>query len=98
MIYTISYDLKKPGQNYNDLINAIKSLGAWARPCESYWLVETELNSAAIYEFLKQYLDSNDVMLVSRFSNDDFSGRVNDSEIIQWVKDKVSKYNSYHKL
>ncbi|OYZ18936.1 MAG: hypothetical protein B7Y39_12955 [Bdellovibrio sp. 28-41-41] len=94
MIYSISYDLKNPGQNYDGLIEKIKSLGAWAHPCESYWLVDTQLNSAAVFNILKAFLDGNDVMIVSRFNNDDFSGKVSSDKIVQWINERTERYKN----
>ncbi|MGJ0535402.1 hypothetical protein [Methylocystis sp.] len=44
MIYAINYDLRQPGQKYDELFNAIKGLGAWWHYLGSTWLVDTSLN------------------------------------------------------
>jgi hypothetical protein len=85
MIYTISYDLKKPGQDYSDLIKAIKALGtSWAHPCDSYWLVETSMGSKAIFERLRHHIDTNDSILISRFDENDRAGWIS-KEIWDWL-------------
>lgn len=48
MIYSINYDLKRPGQNYEALYEAIKSCGAWWHHLGSTWLVDTNLNAKGI--------------------------------------------------
>lgn len=95
MIYTISYDLKKPGQNYSKLIDKIKSLGDWAYPCESNWLVDTRLNATQIFEALKPYLDANDQMLITRFNTEDYAGQISSEVIKRWISDKISQKNQY---
>ena len=64
MIYAINYDLKKPGQNYSGLYEAIKSCGAWWHFLESTWLVDTSLDAKGIWESLEPNVDRNDSVLV----------------------------------
>lgn len=40
-IKIISYDLHKPGQNYDNLIDAIKSYNGYCKINESDWLIST---------------------------------------------------------
>ena len=60
----VTYDLRKPGQDYADLEAAIKSLGSWAHPQQSVWYVHTGYTMQQTFEFLKKYIDSNDRLLV----------------------------------
>jgi len=60
----ISYDLHSPGQNYNALINKIKSFGFWAKLGESAYLINTEETVAEVRDYLKAVLDSNDSLFV----------------------------------
>uniref|UniRef100_UPI003FD8692B hypothetical protein n=1 Tax=Desulfovibrio sp. TaxID=885 RepID=UPI003FD8692B len=39
MSYLISYDLNAPGKNYDQLYDAIKSLGGWWHHLDSTWIV-----------------------------------------------------------
>jgi hypothetical protein len=64
MIYAINYDLKKPGQNYAPLYEAIKSCGVWWHHLDSTWLVDTPLSAGAIWDRLAPNVDSNDSVLV----------------------------------
>ena len=41
MIFSISYDLCKPGRNYDGIYEAIKSASAWAHPMDSLWFIST---------------------------------------------------------
>lgn len=70
MVYLITYDLRKPGQNYDDLYTAIKSVGEWIHPLESTWLVNSQLDAKQIHEFICQYIDRNDNVLVIRVTRD----------------------------
>jgi hypothetical protein len=63
--YLISYDLLKPGQNYIDLHEAIKSLAdGWWHCLESVWLINTSLSASEILNRLIPHVDSNDRLLV----------------------------------
>jgi hypothetical protein len=64
MIYSINYDLKRPGQNYEPLYSAIKSCGDWWHYLESTWLVDTNLDANGIWKRLEPHVDKNDRILV----------------------------------
>ncbi len=70
MVYQISYDLKKPGQDYSGLFEAIKSLGSWWHYLESSWLVDTHYNASQIFERVKGHIDQNDLILIIGVTND----------------------------
>lgn len=63
-VQMISYDLKNPGRNYNNLYEAIKGIGSWWHCVESVWLVQANLNSAQIRDLLRPLLDTNDLLVV----------------------------------
>ncbi|MBA8903094.1 hypothetical protein [Phyllobacterium sp. P30BS-XVII] len=64
MIYAINYDLKRPGQNYDPLYQAIKSCGVWWHYLGSTWLVDTNLSAHGVWERLAPVIDKNDRVLV----------------------------------
>lgn len=70
--YTISYDLHRPGRDYTQLHNAIKSLGThWAKPLESYWIVVTSMTSSSnVVDKLLPYMDTNDSLFVTKLGAD----------------------------
>lgn len=65
MLVLVSYDLRAPGRDYTTLIAQIKKLGA-IRPLESMWLVKTSSTPEQIRDFLKQYMDANDRLFVTK--------------------------------
>jgi hypothetical protein len=69
-IFQIDYDLRNPGRNYDSLIPAIKAVGSWAHPLKSTWLVESNLNAYQIAVYLRQHMDTNDGLLVTRLQGD----------------------------
>lgn len=87
MVYLISYDLKYPGRDYTRLISEIKSLGSWAKPLESLWLVDTYLDTISIVSKLSA-LDLTDKLLVIRANNPWRSVRL-DQDVANWMQQKV---------
>lgn len=78
----IGYDLNAAGQRYEDLIEKLKSLGAWWHHLDSTWLLKTSLTAKQMRDELKQYLDSNDELLVidvtgQSWASQGFSERAN---------------------
>lgn len=64
-IYTVGYDLNKPGQDYTDLINALKTYDSWWHNLDSTWIIETNDSPVQVRDNLAQYLDKNDELLVA---------------------------------
>lgn len=87
MVYSISYDLRKPGTNYIGLYEAIKTIGAWASPMDSYWLVDTDLTAGQIFDRLRVHMDENDLMLVAGITQD-YKGFL-PNEIWSWLKSRT---------
>ncbi len=60
----VSYDLRKPGRNYETLY---KRLAEWkaVRALQSVWIIETTSTSAAIRDDLARHIDANDGLLVT---------------------------------
>lgn len=90
MVYLITYDLKKPGQNYNELYEAIKSLGSWWHYLESTWLVDTSLIAPRISEKLNPKIDKNDRLLVIKVTSDYSGWLTNDAW--DWIKQHITNY------
>lgn len=61
--YLVSYDLDKPGQDYTDLISALKRLGA-IKPLFSEWVLSSSSTAMEILTYLRQFVDANDRLLV----------------------------------
>lgn len=63
-VYIVTYDLRKPGKNYSDLISAIKSYPMWGKITESCWLIHSSNDCPKIRDHLLSYMDNNDRLLV----------------------------------
>ena len=89
MIYAINYDLKKPGQDYNDLYEAIKSCGVWWHYLGSTWLVDTSMTAQGIWQKLEPCIDRNDRVLVIGVTRD-YQGWLS-QDAWDWINARTSK-------
>lgn len=89
MIYAINYDLKRPGQNYEALYEAIRSCGAWWHHLGSTWLVDTSLNAKGIWDRLAPHVDKNDFVLVIGVTGD-YQGWL-PKDAWEWLNSRSSK-------
>ncbi|UOG16934.1 hypothetical protein [Acinetobacter sp. PK01] len=69
-VYSISYDLNKSGQKYDELIEEIKNFDGWCHAMDSYWFVCSNQSAAQVYERLRKHTDDNDYLFVMQTSKD----------------------------
>jgi hypothetical protein len=67
----ISYDLYNPGQDYSTVIDAIKTLGAWAKVQKSVWYVNSPLSAEQAAGRVWATMDRNDSLIVVDATNND---------------------------
>ena len=61
----IAYDLRKPGQDYDQLYEVIKGLGgAWWHHLDSTWLLKTSKSAVEVRNAIAAVIDVNDELLV----------------------------------
>jgi hypothetical protein len=64
-VYMIGYDLHPVrGETYNELIEAIKNLGAWWHCLDSTWLVISNLTAVQVRDALWRHMKADDQLLV----------------------------------
>jgi hypothetical protein len=85
----ITYDLKKPGQNYSALHEAIKECGDWWHYLESTWIVVTPLNVDQASRALRQHIDTNDRLFVVRLRSYDSRDGWLPQEAWDWLNARV---------
>jgi hypothetical protein len=91
MILSISYELKKPGQDYNNLYDTIKSASSWCHPLTSHWFIRTEQSVQTWYEKLHKVMDENDYLFIV-----DITGQSRQGWLSQKVWDWLNE-NEYKK-
>ena len=62
-VLLITYDLKKPGQDYSDFLKTIKGY-SWARLSESSYAIDTKETPIAINDKLIPHMDKNDQLYI----------------------------------
>lgn len=62
--YFIAYDLISPGQNYDAVIERIKSLGVHAHMQYSLFYLQSDLAMADIHARIREVMDPNDRLAV----------------------------------
>lgn len=85
--FLITYDLKRPGQSYSELYEAIKNLGDWQHPLESTWMVKVSNFTFAqsIYEALRPQIDENDLLFIVDITNQNYQGWLSKT-VWTWLK------------
>lgn len=66
--FIITYDLRKPGRDYQSLIDKIKTYNSACKPTESTWIIKSTEKPASIRDTLLKYMDSNDRLFVAGLS------------------------------
>ena len=86
--YIISYDLHKPGQNYEELLKRIKSYPNWARLGGSAYVIQTENSHVQVRDYLNEVLDTNDKIFVGTVSAPAAWYGLGE-EVSNWLLDKL---------
>lgn len=61
----VGYDLNKPGQNYEGLIERLKNVGTnWWHHLDSTWLIKTTMSTVELRDDLARFIDSGDELFV----------------------------------
>lgn len=86
MLFCISYDLNKPGQNYPELYDKIKKLASdWCHPVDSTWFIETTYSAREVVDAIRGVTDSSDSIIVTKASGPGaWYGLSNEAS--QWLK------------
>ena len=92
-VYQINYDLRKQ-RSYGQLYEKIKTYGTWCRPLKSCWIIVSEKTAVQIRDDLKQVMDNDDGLLVTRLNPE--AAWINldndkDNSTTDWLKQAVGK-------
>lgn len=62
--YIVCYDLCQPDRDYNLLYKALKSFSTWGRLTESTWAIISTKTCVEIRDYLMQFIDNDDRLIV----------------------------------
>lgn len=85
----VGYDLNSTGQDYADLIAAVKALGSWWHHLDSTWIVKTALSAKEVRDLLKPKIDKNDELLVINITADEAAWAGFNDNGSKWLKDNL---------
>lgn len=89
MVYIITYDLNKIGQNYDALYKKIISLGEAIRPLQNLWLIESRYEAETIRDQIMSVVDSNDSVFVARLYDRTSYSAWMDLKAHEWLEAKL---------
>lgn len=92
--FAITYDLRQPGRNYDELYEGIKRLAGtsnWQHPMESFWVMAlsdySAHNTESMFETLRPYIDDNDSLFITQIDKFEHQGWM-PQNFWNWFKDK----------
>lgn len=89
MLYLVTYDLNKSGQDYKALHEAIKSLGNWWHYLDSTWLVKSRLTVQQVTDHLTPRIDDNDRLLVLDVTGVGYNGWLT-QDAWKWIGENIN--------
>ena len=90
-VYLVEYDLNRPGQNYPELIAAIKSFPEWCHHLRSAWLVVSPLSAENVRSFLLPHIDGGDDLIVVDVSGAAAAWYGFSDQLSGWIKDRLER-------
>jgi hypothetical protein len=85
----VSYDLKAPGRNYDDLWEHLRSYSDYIKPLESVWILKTSRSTKEVRDSIKKHVDSNDRVLAINISGDAWASYNLVSSDATWLKENL---------
>ena len=90
MIYLISYDLKAPNRNYDDLYAILKTAESWWHYLESTWLIYTSDGIEAWQMRIKSAIDNNDSFIIVDVTKQPRNGWL-PKKAWEWIREYENK-------
>lgn len=90
MIYLISYDLKAPNRNYDDLYAILKTAESWWHYLESTWLIYTSDGIEAWQMRIKSAIDNNDSFIIVDVTKEPRNGWL-PKKAWEWIREYENK-------
>jgi hypothetical protein len=85
----VSYDLRTPGKDYQRLWDHLKSYSDYFKPLESLWLIKTSSSAKEGRDEIKQFMDSNDRLIVINVTGREAAWNNLGNAANEWIKDNL---------
>lgn len=86
--YLVTFDLNRQGQNYDGVVEAIKSYGTWAKVATTTFVIVTSSSAGQIRDKLQAKIDSNDELFVAKLSGEAAWYGLSDS-VSKWLQENL---------
>lgn len=88
MIYAITYDLNKSGQNYSALYDTIKNIGEVIHPLQNLWFLNSSMTIDKITNTILLVIDQNDRLFVAEINKGAYQGWM-DKDTWNWINQRL---------
>lgn len=88
--FLITYDLCKPGRDYDELFEAIKAYGTYSHPVESVWLISTSLDVSSVCDDLQSHIDANDKLFVIKVAPGVWASQGLRDATVTWLNNRAA--------
>lgn len=85
-VYRVNYDLNRPGQNYDTLIEFLQSHPKWAKPLKSSFFVQSSSSALGFLRAIRAHLDPKDAVVVVDVGDQDWASVGLSSKLNQWLR------------
>ncbi len=69
-VFNVSYDLRRPGQDYSKLYEELKKPPTWWHYLDSTWLISTTETASHLWKRIEPHVDRNDSVLITEVGKD----------------------------
>lgn len=87
-VFSVSYDLNKSGQNYESLWAELRKSSGYSHIMDSTWLVSTSETAEQLSARLRQWIDKNDTLFVSKVNAGQYAGWLTQDQW-DWIKQHI---------
>jgi len=89
-VYCVSYDLNKPGQNYEGLYKELKNSPSWWHYLDSTWLIHTSETADQLSARLLNHIDQSDRLLAIKVVRA-YQGWLTEDAWV-WIREHVTDF------
>ena len=85
----VGYDLHRPGQDYKELTEFLKSQSTWWHALDSTWIVVTSHTASELRDEIKRLIDANDDVLIVDVKSDAWASYGLSEAANTWLKTNI---------
>lgn len=86
--YLVTYDLNRPGQNYDNVVTRIKTSNNWAKIATTTFIIVSPQSAVQVRDYLMEVMDANDEIFVGLISAPAAWSGLN-NEVSNWLRNNL---------